>query len=175
MSRDPVCLTFRKILLASIFGVGVFLIPNGVQSAASNSASLQWAANSEPDLAGYRVHHGIVPKNYPNSKNVGKVTSYQFTNLVSNTIHYFTVTAFDKSGNESSPSIEVSKPIVDAGSLLSVSIKGEGTVTSNPSGFVMFERNMLRNIFFRNKCHALCSPRQWKNIFGLGWILPGNE
>ena len=134
MFRDPTCLTFRKILLASILGVGVFLIPNGVQSATSNSVGLQWAANQESDLAGYWVHHGTTSGNYVNSKNVGKTTSYQYANLESNKTHYFSVTAYDTSGNESSPSQEVSKTLVATGSLLSVSIKGEGTVTSNPSG-----------------------------------------
>lgn len=134
MFRDPTCLTFRKIFLASIFGVGVFLIPNGVQSAPTNSATLQWAANQESDLAGYWVHHGTASGNYPNSQNVGKTTSYQYANLESNKTHYFSVTAYDTSGNESTPSQEVSKSLVTTGSLLSVSIKGEGTVTSTPSG-----------------------------------------
>jgi hypothetical protein len=55
MFRDPVCSTFRKILLASILGIAVFLIPAGVQSATNKSATLQWAPNQESDLAGYRV------------------------------------------------------------------------------------------------------------------------
>ncbi len=64
MFCDPECSTFRKIVLASIFAVGMFLIPNDVQSATSNSATLQWAANSESDLAGYRVHRGTTSKIY---------------------------------------------------------------------------------------------------------------
>ncbi|MDH5428271.1 MAG: hypothetical protein OEY57_08885, partial [Nitrospirota bacterium] len=68
------------------------------------------------------------------SLNVGKTTSYQYGNLESNKTHYFSVTAYDTSGNESSPSPEVAKSITETGSLLSVSISGEGTVTSSPAG-----------------------------------------
>ena len=53
MSRDFVCPTFRKVLVASAFGACVFMIPNGVHSATNNSAMLQWAANQETDLARY--------------------------------------------------------------------------------------------------------------------------
>ena len=108
MFRDPACSTFRKILIASVFGVVVFLIPNGVQSATSNSKTLQWAPNQEPDLAGYRVYHGTSPGNYGSPANVGKTNTYQKPNLESNKTHYFSVTAYDSSGNESTPSPEVS-------------------------------------------------------------------
>jgi len=134
MSSDPVCSTFRKVFLASALAVGLFLIPNGVQSATSNSATLQWAANQESDLAGYRVYHGIVSGNYGSSQDVGKTTSYQYVNLESNKTHYFSVTAYDASGNESLPSPEVSKSITAPTASVSVSISGAGTVTSNPGG-----------------------------------------
>ena len=72
MFRDPACSTFRKILIASTFGVGVFLIPGGVQSATSNSATLQWAANQESDLAGYlSLPWDQPPGNYGPSLNIG--------------------------------------------------------------------------------------------------------
>ena len=134
MFRDPTCFTFQKILAASIIGIGVFLIPSAVQSATSNSATLQWAANQESDLAGYRVYHGTTSGNYGSPQNAGKTTSYQYTNLESNKTHYFSVTAYDTSGNESSPSPEVSKAIAGPDSLLSISISGSGTVTSSPTG-----------------------------------------
>ena len=134
MFRDPACSTFRKILIASTFGVGVFLIPGAVQSATSNSATLQWAANQESDLAGYRAYHGTTSGNYGGPQDIGKTTTYQFVNLASNATHYFSITAYDTSGNESAPSIEVSKAITGPDSLLSISISGGGTVTSNPGG-----------------------------------------
>ena len=129
------CTTVRKVfLVASVFGVGVFLIPNIVQSASSNSATLQWAANQEPDLSGYRVYHGTTSNNYPSSLDVGQTTTHQFTNLASNTTHYFAVTAYDNSGNESPPSPQVSKAIGGTNSVLSVSVSGNGSISSNPAG-----------------------------------------
>ena len=111
MFRDPVCSTFRKILVASIFGIGVFLIPNGAQSATNNSATLQWAANQESDLAGYRVYHGLTSGNYGSPRDVGVTSSYEYTSLESNKTHYFSVTAYDTYGNESPPSFEVFKTV----------------------------------------------------------------
>jgi len=112
MSSDSVCPTFRKFFVASVVGVCVFLIPNGVQSATNNSTTLQWAANQETDLAGYRVYHGTTTGNYGSPQSAGKTTSYQYPNLESNKTHYFSVTAFDTAGNESPPSLEVSKEII---------------------------------------------------------------
>ena len=111
MFCDPVIPTSRKVLVASVLGVGVFLIPNTVQSSTSNSATLQWAANQESDLAGYRVYRGIQSGSYGESRNIGNTTMYQFANLEYGQTHYFAVTAYDSSGNESAPSPEVIKTI----------------------------------------------------------------
>ena len=111
MSNNSVCPTFRKVLVASVFGVCLFLIPGGVQSATSNSATLQWAPNQESDLAGYLTYHGTNPGNYGPSLKIGNTTTYQYDNLEFNKTHYFSVTAFDTSGNVGLPSLEVSKAI----------------------------------------------------------------
>ena len=134
MFNDSACPTFKKILIASVLGVGVFLIPNGVQSQTSNSATLQWAANQESDLAGYRVYHGTKPGIYGDSQDAGNTPTYRYASLQSNNTHYFTVTAYDTSGNESLPAPEVYKTIIGTDRLLSVSVKGKGTVTSSPAG-----------------------------------------
>jgi len=115
MSSHSVCPTFKKVLVASVFGVCVFLVPGGVHSATSSSATLQWAANQEPDLAGYRVYHGTTSGNYGSPHNAGKTTSYQYTNLESNKSHYFSVTAYDTAGNESPPGLEVFKTVISSG------------------------------------------------------------
>ncbi len=114
----------------------IFLFPALVQATTNNSLTLQWAPNQESDLAGYRVYHGTTPGNYGNSLDVGKTTFYKFANLEFNKTHYFSVTAYDELGNESSPSVEVFQPITAPDSLLSVSVSGEGTITSNPTGIV---------------------------------------
>ena len=99
----------RIICWGCVFSFCVLFFPNNVQSATSNSATLQWAANVESDLAGYRIYHGTTPGVYGVPQTVGKTTTYQYANLESNKIHYFTITAYDMLGNESLPSPEVSK------------------------------------------------------------------
>jgi hypothetical protein len=84
------------------FAISVVAVANG-------SATLRWTppttnTNGSPltNLAGYRVHWGPAPGNYPNSvtlNNAG-LTSYVVTNLVPGT-HYFVVTAVNSAGVES--------------------------------------------------------------------------
>lgn len=63
------------------------------------------------DLAGYRVYMGTAPGTYAtNSGVLAPATSYSFTGLAPAT-YYFVVRAYDADGNESAPSIEVSKVI----------------------------------------------------------------
>ncbi|MFO0707749.1 MAG: fibronectin type III domain-containing protein, partial [Nitrospira sp.] len=77
----------------------------------TSSATLTWGANTESDLAEYKVYMGTQPGTYGAPIAVGKVTSYQITNLTKGTTYYFSVTAVDTAGNESLHSAEVSKSI----------------------------------------------------------------
>ena len=43
--------TFRKVFVASAFGIGAFLIPNGVQSATSNSATPSMGRQSRGQIS----------------------------------------------------------------------------------------------------------------------------
>jgi hypothetical protein len=93
------------------FLLGVILLLNPLvgHSATTASVILQWDPNTESDLAGYKVYHGKTSGIYADPINVGKNTIYQFKNLELNQTHYFSVTAYDKSGKESEPSSEVYK------------------------------------------------------------------
>jgi hypothetical protein len=73
------------------------------------SAIVTWNANTESDLAGYRVYYGTSSRNYPNSISVGKVTSATITGLTVGTTYYIAVKAEDTSGNLSGFSAEVTK------------------------------------------------------------------
>ncbi len=77
----------------------------------NGSAILSWTANTESDLAGYKVYRGTQSGVYGTSIAVGNVTTYQFTNLAPNTTYFFSITALDTAGNESVPSSEVSKSV----------------------------------------------------------------
>lgn len=75
---------------------------------ATATATLTWNANTDSDLAGYRVYYGTSSRNYPNSISVGKVTSATVSGLTVGTTYYFALKAFDTSGNLSGYSAEVS-------------------------------------------------------------------
>lgn len=77
----------------------------------SGSATLSWTANTDSDLAGYKVYMGTQSGVYGTSIAVGNITTYQITNLPPNTTYFFSVTSLDTAGNESVPSSEVSKSI----------------------------------------------------------------
>lgn len=82
-------------------------------SPTTSSATLAWNANTEADLAGYKVYRGTSPGTYgaPIATLQGNVTNYVATGLQLGTTYYFAVTAYDTAGNESSYSNEVSKSI----------------------------------------------------------------
>ncbi len=77
-------------------------------------AEVDWDANTEPDLAGYHVYHGTDSGTYIPADTVtvlAPTTTYTFTGLAEGQTHFFNVTAFDTTGNESSFGIEVSKRV----------------------------------------------------------------
>lgn len=79
----------------------------------SSSVTLTWNANTESDLAGYRVYRATSSGAYgaPIATIQGNTASYIATGLQFGTTYFFVVTAFDIAGNESAYSNEVSKSI----------------------------------------------------------------
>ena len=80
----------------------------------AGSATISWDANSEPDLAGYRIYYGKGIGSYESQVYVGNVTTYRLTGLEEGKQYYFAVTALDFSGNESNFSIEVAAVIKES-------------------------------------------------------------
>lgn len=72
---------------------------------------LSWQGNNEPDLSGYKVYYGLSSKNYSESIDVGKATSYTTTDLLAGEVYFFAVTAYDTANNESEFSTEISVSI----------------------------------------------------------------
>ena len=79
----------------------------------TSSAAVAWSPNTEPDLASYRIYRSTTPGVYgaavatvPASTISSVVTGLQIGNT-----YYFTITAVDAAGNESTRSNEVSKSI----------------------------------------------------------------
>jgi hypothetical protein len=81
----------------------------------AGKVALAWDAASSTNLAGYRVYYGTDSASYMQPKGqgirVGNVTTYTVSELSTGKIYYFALTAFDKDGNESGYSSEVSKAI----------------------------------------------------------------
>lgn len=72
------------------------------------ATTLAWDANTEPELAGYRIYYGTAPRTYGAPIDVGNVTTYKVQGLTRGQRYYFAATAYDAVGNESGFSNEVS-------------------------------------------------------------------
>jgi len=90
----------------------LFLVFITAPFAYSGSLIATWDANSESDLAGYKLYYGAESGNYTKTIDVGDTTAYQVNNLTVGETYYFVVTASDSSGNESAPSTEVSAKVL---------------------------------------------------------------
>ena len=89
----------------------LFLVFITVPLAYSGSLIATWDANTESDLAGYKLFYGVESNNYTKTIDLGDTTSYQANNLTVGETYFFVVTAYDSSGNESAPSTEVSAKV----------------------------------------------------------------
>jgi fibronectin type 3 domain-containing protein len=108
------CLYFFLMLVS----VAALSCGHSSDSSPSGTATLDWRAPTTNidgsaliDLAGYRVHYGTSSGSYSQSIDVGKVTTYEVTNLSGGFTYYFVVTAYNQAGVESEPSSEGSKAI----------------------------------------------------------------
>jgi hypothetical protein len=77
-------------------------------------ASLNWNASPEPDVVGYRVYYGTAAGTYLQARgqgiDVGEATTVTLrTGLNNGQRYYFTVTAYDRAGNESPYAAEAVK------------------------------------------------------------------
>lgn len=74
------------------------------------TSTLTWTANTEADLAGYKVYRGLGATTPSLLATVGKVTTYVDSTVpnVDGDANYF-LTSFDKTGNESLHSVTVTK------------------------------------------------------------------
>jgi len=97
-----------------IFVLLLFIIsPSFIFGQTTWEADVSWDANTEDDLAGYKVYIG--EKSVANGDaatykivvNIGNKTTHTWINLKSDIIYYFAVKAYDTSGNNSDYSNEV--------------------------------------------------------------------
>jgi mannan endo-1,4-beta-mannosidase len=88
-------------------------VPTGLTATtvSSSSINLDWADNTDSDLAGYKVYRSTTSDFTPGSANFVKqvtTSAYTDTGLTADTTYYYKVTAVDTSGNESQPSAQAS-------------------------------------------------------------------
>jgi chitodextrinase len=79
------------------------------------TATLTWGVSPSQGVVGYRIYYGNAPRTYlqllGQGVNVGNVTTFTVTGLVSGRRYYFAATAYDASNNESGFSNEVFKDL----------------------------------------------------------------
>lgn len=93
----------------TLFVLCLAIIFCAVSSRAAD-VTLAWDANSEPDLAGYRIFMHVEGDayDYGTPDWQGTATTCTLMAPLQDTIYYFVARAFDDSGNESGDSNEVS-------------------------------------------------------------------
>ena len=93
--------------MKKLFTILAILAIAGIAQAAT--VQVTWNPNTEPDLSGYKLYHGTASGQYGEPVDVGNVTGHvmEITPEYGAT-HYFAVTAYDTSGNESGYSDEAS-------------------------------------------------------------------
>jgi hypothetical protein len=87
---------------------------------------LAWDANTEPELAGYKIHYGTASGSYTVHIDVNNVTTYVVTGLTAGQTYYFAATAYDSFGNESDYSNSVSQSLS--------AVNAAPTTPSTPTG-----------------------------------------
>jgi len=94
-------------------------MPTGlIATAGDGGVNLDWADNTEGDLAGYTVYRATTPSGPYSTASAGLVGFSQFSDngLTNGTTYYYVVTASDLSGNESAVSAEAdATPAAGAG------------------------------------------------------------
>lgn len=114
---------FAIIAVLAFTGYMIFGKKITPKPANTGTATLSWNANTESDLAGYRIYYGNSPRiddcppgGYPGKIDIGKTDTpdkptYTLKELENGKTYYFSVSSYDTSGNESCFSDEMVKTI----------------------------------------------------------------
>jgi hypothetical protein len=121
--QKPVYPTIGLISSLLFFVLLMLACPLGKAMAAD--ITLAWDQNSDPDLAGYRLYIGTSSRNYTQTFDLGLTTQYTIGNLNDGTVYFFTLTAYNQKGLESSFSNEVRYPPYTHRFFLPVVLQGD--------------------------------------------------
>jgi hypothetical protein len=92
---------------AILIGLAILCMSHAVSTWGAVSVTVLWDANTETNLAGYKVHYGVASRSYGNTSDVGNITNATVSGLIEGTTYFFAVTAYDTSNLESDYSDEV--------------------------------------------------------------------
>ena len=107
-----ICLCVPLVLLGGCGGGGSDTGGGGA-GGANGTIVLAWDANTQPNLAGYRLYYGTAPNGYSNAVDVGAVqpggtVTHTLDGLTPGETYYVAVTAYDAANIQSDYSNEVS-------------------------------------------------------------------
>ena len=105
MERSLPAAVPKSLIVAGLLALFGALVWSGPASAAT--LRLSWSSKTEADLSGYRLRYGTASGEFDAMLDAGRVTSVNVSGLDRGVTYYFSVTAYDTSGNESAPSAEV--------------------------------------------------------------------
>jgi len=107
MKAEKLC-----VVICTLFYILITLMVAPAQAAQVQLAWVATKTNKDgtplTDLAGYKLYYGQTSRSYSSIVDVGNQTTYTLSGLEGGKIYYFSVTAYDTSGNESDYSMEVS-------------------------------------------------------------------
>jgi hypothetical protein len=104
---------FHKATLLQLVLIAL-LVVTAASPVRAADITLAWDANSETDLAGYKVYYGTASRTYGTPISIDKVTTYKISSLAPGT-YFFTVTARNAAGQESAYSNEVTATVGASG------------------------------------------------------------
>jgi hypothetical protein len=128
---------FRAKLLGALVALFFALSP---LCPAAQSVTLSWDANSEPDIAGYRVHYRTSSGD-SNVIDAGNTTRFTVPNLADGITYLFTVTAYNDASLESQPSNEVSHTAGSVGIVTLTVNNGSGDGNYTAGALVVVSAN----------------------------------
>ncbi|MDA8166010.1 MAG: fibronectin type III domain-containing protein [Desulfobacteraceae bacterium] len=131
MKYRDFCQSLRLLLV--LISISLWMV---LQSPAAMAAQvrLAWDANTETDLAGYKLHYGTTSGNYNQTVDVGNQTNFLLTGLTDGQTYYFAATAYDTAGLASGYSNEVSWTMPSATTSGSTSTSSESIVDNGGAG-----------------------------------------
>jgi hypothetical protein len=105
-----VAMAFMDILRRRKWAWAALLVALRFLPVSSGAArvTLAWDANSEPDLAGYKIYYGLSSGTYSFIVEAGNVTTHTISNLQEGLTYFFAATAYNTAGFESDLSPQVS-------------------------------------------------------------------